>query len=185
MEYYAQSKMQFEAEYFAKGAAQVEEVQWRHWPDSAALFLGNFPGAVRCAPLGLLGRSSTEGPLLPLIEGEEQGREKGEVSRARVLCQKATQAVVGLAIWDWDPLWPSTCVVEVYCHSGFWGEGGALLGALPLPEAERYVAYSDADCLEKGEVLRAAGFRQTAQHARRAALDQARTRLVDINVWER
>lgn len=185
MEYYAQSKAQFEAEYFAKDAVQVEEVQWCHWPASAALFLGNFPGAVRCAPLGLLGRSSTEGPFLDLIQEEERRREKGESARARVLCQTTTQAVVGLAIWDWDPLWPSTCAVEVYCHPDFWAEGGELLGALPLPEAERYVAYSDTDCLEKGEVLRDAGFRQTAQHARRVAIDRACTRLVDVRVWER
>lgn len=185
MEYYVQSKAQFEAEYFARGAVQVEEVQWRHWPASAALFLGDFPGAVRCAPLKLLGRSSTEGPFLDLIQGEEQRREKGELSRAQVLCQTASQAVVGLAAWDWDPLWPSTCVVEVYCHPSFWEEGWGLLGALPLPEAERYMAYSDTDCLEKGEVLRAAGFRPVGRHARRVALDRVRTRLVDVNVWER
>ncbi|MBI2504790.1 MAG: GNAT family N-acetyltransferase, partial [Candidatus Latescibacteria bacterium] len=51
MEYYSQTRAEFEEEYFAKGAVQVEEVQWRHWPASAALFLGEFPGAVRCAPL--------------------------------------------------------------------------------------------------------------------------------------
>jgi hypothetical protein len=185
MEYYAQGKAQFEAEYFAAGPAQIQEVAWPHWPASAALFLGDFSGAVRCAPLRLLGRSSTEGPFLDLIQGEEERREKGELSRARVLCQASIQAVVGLAIWDWDPLWPSTGVVDVYCHPDFWEEGGALLGALPLPEAERYVAYSDADCLEKGEVLRSAGFRPVARHARRAALDRARTRWVDVSVWEK
>lgn len=185
MEYYAQNKAQFEAGFFARGVVQVEEVQWRHWPASAALFLGDSPGAVRCAPLKLLGRSSTEGPFLDLIQGEARCREKGELSRARVLCQTATQAVVGLATWDWDPLWPSTCVVEVYCHPDFWEEGGDLLAALPLPEAERYVAYSDTGCLEKGEVLHEAGFRPVGRHARRVALDRARTRLVDVSVWER
>ncbi len=185
MEYYAQRKAQFEAQYFARGAVGIEEVQWRHWPASAALFLGDFPGAVRCAPLELLGRASTEGPFLDLIEGEEQRREKGEPARARVLCQRATQAVVGLAVWGWDPLWPSTCVVEVYCHPAFWQEGGELLAALPLPEAERYVAYSDGDCPQKGEVLQITGFKQMARHARRVAPDRARTRLVDVVVWEK
>lgn len=185
MEYYAQGKAQFEAEYFARGVVKVEEVNWRHWPASAALFLGDFPGAVRCAPLRLLGRSSTEGPFLHLIEAEELRRERGESLRARVLCLASTEAVVGLAMWDWDPLWPSTCVVEVYCHPDFWEEGGALLAALPLPEAERYTAYSDTDGLEKGEVLRAAGFRPVGRHVRRVALDRARTRLVDVSVWER
>jgi hypothetical protein len=185
MDYYAQDKGQFEAEYFAQGPVQVEEVQWQHWPASAALFLGDFPGAVRCAPLRLLGRSSTEGPFLDLIQGEERRREKGELARARALCQTNSHAVVGLAIWDWDPLWPSTCVVDLYCHPHFWGEGGALLGALTLPEAERYAAYSDADCPAKGEVLCGAGFRPVGRHARRAALDRARTRLVDVEVWEK
>ena len=185
MEYYAQGKSQFEAEYFVKGGVQVEEVQWRHWPASGALFLGDFPGAVRCAPLKLLGRSSTEGPFLRLIQEEEQRREKGESARARVLCQTVSQAVVGFTMWDWDPLWPSTCVVEVYCHPDFWDKGRELLGELALPRAERYVAYSDAECLEKGEVLRTVGFRSVGRHARRVATDRARTRLVDVTVWER
>ena len=185
MDYYTQGKAQFEAEYFARAQVQVEEIQWHHWPASAALFLGDFPGVVRCAPLKLLGRSSTEGPFLSLIQEEEQRREKGEVSHARVLCQAVSKAVVGLAAWEWDPLWPSTCVVEVYCHPHFWGKGGELLGELALPQAERYVAYSDAECLEKGEVLRTVGFRPVGMHARRVALDRARTRLVDVEVWER
>ena len=120
-----------------------------------------------------------------LIEAEEQRREQGQPRRARVWCQTLTQAVVGLAMWDWDPLWPSTCVVDVYCHPEFWKEGWSLLGALPLPVAERHVAYSDEGCPQKGEALRLAGFRQTVRHSERVAVDRARTRLVDVSVWEK
>jgi len=185
MEYYAGEKAQFEAEYFARGPVEIQDVSWIHWPSSAALFLGDFPGAVRCAPLRLFSRASTEGPFLPLVRGEEQRGEKGEKPRARVLFQTTSQAVVGLSIWDWDPLWPATCLVDVYCHPDFWEEGRALLADLALPQAERYVAYSDPGCLEKGEVLRAAGFRPAGRHPRRVALDRARTRLADVSVWER
>lgn len=185
MEYYAGSKEEFEAEYFGAGPVEIQDVDWRHWPASAALFLGDFPGAVRCAPLKLLARASTEGAFLHLIRGEQQLYAKGEKPRARVLFQTASQAVVGLSLWDWDPLWPSTCLVEVYCHPSFWEEGGALLADLTLPQAERYVAYSDPQCLEKGEVLAAAGFRAAGRHPRRVALDRARTRLVDVSVWEK
>ena len=185
MEYYTRSRAQFEGEYFASGVVRSEEVQWRHWPASAALFLGSFPGAVRCASLRLFGRSSTEGPFLHLIQEKEQRREQGVPARARVLCQAATGAVVGLAMWDWDPLWPSTCLVDVYCHPGFWEHGWALLGELALPTAERCVAYNDQGCRSKGHMLLAAGFRPVALHHRRVAPDRARTSLVDVEVWEK
>ena len=60
MAYYSQSQQEFEAAYFAPGQVEVQPLAWRHWPASVALFLGNFAGLVRCAPLQLIGRSSTK-----------------------------------------------------------------------------------------------------------------------------
>lgn len=185
MEYYSRGKAEFLEEYFAKGVVHEDEVRWRHWPASAPLFTGEQPGAVRCAPLGLLGRASTEGPLLELVEAEEGRRDGGQPRRARLLSRTASQAVVAMACWEWDPLWPSTCVVDLYSHPDFWEDSFALLPALNLPQAERCIAYSDPDCPAKDHALALAGFRSSATLGRRVAADRARTRLVDVRVWER
>ena len=58
----------FETDYFAAGPTTIEPLQWRHWPSAPALFTADIPGIVRCAPLGLFGRNSSEGALLPAIQ---------------------------------------------------------------------------------------------------------------------
>ena len=184
MEYYAGSQAEFAAEYFAAGAARIEAVGWQHWPASAALFLGDFPGVVRCAPLGLFGRNSTEGLFLGLIRGEIDHRQEGEAPRARVLVQPDTGAVLGLALWAWDGLWPKTALVDLYCHPAWWVRGGELLESLELPQCERCLAYTDEGAQEKKSILSAAGFRQTGRYPRRVAADRARRQLVDIVSWE-
>lgn len=184
MEYYAASKGEFEAAYFAQGSTQIEEVQWKHWLSSAALFLGDWSGVVRCAPLGMLGRKSTESPFLGLIQAEQARREEGEEVRTKVLFQTESGAAVGVAMWAWDPLWPETCLVDVFCHPDHWGEGGDLLDSLVLPQAERYVAYGDVGGAAKGEILEAAGFIQTGLHEKRVAVDRGRTQWADVTVWE-
>ena len=88
-------------------------------------------------------------------------------------------------MWSWDPLWLETCLVDVYCHPHFWEEAGKLLERLPLPEAERYVAYGDTGCEAKQGVLAAAGFGLTGVHEKRVAADRERTRFLDVAVWER
>jgi GNAT superfamily N-acetyltransferase len=185
MAWYTGSWEAFEAEYFAAGASEIQEADWPHWPASAALFIGNFPGVVRCAPLGLFGRISTEGALLTLIQAEEGRRAGGESPRAKALVQTESGAQVGLAIWEWDPLWPETCLVDLYCHPRFWNRGSELLAALELPKAERYLAYTDPGCQEKGRELLAAGFRATARHQRRVAVDAARAGWADVVAWEK
>jgi len=185
MEYYTTSKGEFESEYFARGPTAIEDVQWKHWPASGALFLGDWPGVVRCVSSGLLARKSTEHPFLQLIYAEEKRRESGENLRTRVLFQQESNAVVGLALWDWDSLWPETCMVDIFCHPHYWREAGLLLDSLALPAAERFVAYADDGCGEKGEVLEAAGFRQTGRYEKRVAVDRARTDFVDVAVWEK
>ena len=185
MAYFASSPDAFEADYFAGGAIAIQEVSWKHWPASAPLFTGDFPGVVRCAPLRLFGRNSTEGPFLDLIHDEGERRENDQAPRVRVLVQQRSRAVVGLAMWDWDPLWPETCLVDVYCHPHYWGEAPALLESLALPEAERFLAYADTTGPEKQQNLKAAGYRQTGQYPGRVAVDHDRTQFADVTVWER
>ena len=183
MAYYTTAKDRFEAAYFARGPMQIEAVGWTHWPSSGALFLGEFPGAVRCAPVRLFGRSSTEGALVRVIRDQKQRREKGEPPRALALVQKESTAVVGLAMWDWHPLWPEACLVDVYCHPDYWEQAGDLLAALALPDADRCLAYADADFAAKREVLTAAGFRVVATLPSLVAAAKAKTCLVDVTVF--
>jgi hypothetical protein len=103
-----------------------------------------------------------------------------------VLQQMETTAVAGLTLWDWHPLWPDTCVVDVYCHPDYWEQAGPLLQALALPQgADRYVAYADAGDGFKAGVLQEAGFRETVVLKDRVARDTARTGWVDVAVYER
>ncbi len=185
MAYYAAGERAFYEGYFSAGNTEVRDVQWCDWPASAALFFGDFPMAVRCVALGLLGRASTEGAFLQLLQQGEQHEQKGESSRAKVLVCADTGAVAGLAMWSWDPLWPQTCLLDGYCHPQHAAEMERLLAALVLPDAERYVAYSDAGIEHKGSALTTLGFQRTGIHARRAAVERKRRTLVDVEVWEK
>lgn len=175
----------FERDYFARAATATEPAGWQHWPAATALFLGDFPGAVRCAPLGMFGRRSNEESFLHLIRAEEARQSEGERPRALALVQQVSAAVVGFAAWDWDPLWPETCLLDVYCHPHFWDLAGDLLDGLSLPEAERCVAYADTTCPDKEEALESAGFSRTGWCERRVATDFARTGFADVTAWER
>lgn len=181
MDYYAFSRAEFESWYFAEGAVEVQTLNWRHWPASPALFLGDYPGVVRCAPLKLVGRHSTEGRLSGLLRELSEGK----AARAVALVQLETTAVVGMAVWGWDSLWRDVCVVDVYCHPVYWGRADELLRALNLPEAERYVAYVDATCGEKEGVLVRAGFRPCASLPGWAPADVANTGRVDVQLYEK
>jgi len=195
MAYYAHSQAEFEAAYFAQGETEIQALAWSHWPASPALFMGDFPGLVRCVPLRLLGRQTPEGALLSLLHqekrraqetpDEEAGVSQKRPSRAMVLQNKATTAVVGLAVWDWHPFWPDTCLVDVYCHPDYWAQAGPLLTSLDLPKANRYIAYSDVQSPEKDQVLLQAGFRQTATLAGRFPEAVAKTTLLDVILFEK
>ncbi len=185
MSYTVAPEDEFLGQYLAPGAAQVQPLDWPHWPASAPLFMGAFAGVIRCAPLRLFGRGSTEGALLPVLRSEHQRRSDGQAPATVALVLPATGAVAGLAAWVWDPLWPDTTLVDLYCHPDWWHRGEELLAALELPSAGRCLAYSDPDCPNKGQVLLASGFRQTAQARRRLAADRAGTRMTDVFTWER
>ena len=179
------TKEEFETRYFAPASTTIKPVAWRHWPASCPLFIGAYPGAVRCAPLRLFGRMSAEGPLLPVVRGEESRRQTGEPPRSFVLESQTTDAVVGLAAWDWHPLWPHICLVDVFCHPDFWQEAPALLASLSLPDADRHIAYADPECSAKAEVLRTGGFRHTATLPERLPVDRIKTRFTDVLVFEK
>lgn len=185
MSFLVDSGEAFEGWYFGAGSVEVQGLDWVHWPASAPLFLGDFPGVVRCAPLGLFGKSSTEGAFLPLIRDEQRRRKASEPARVQTLVLPHTGAVIGAAVWDWDRLWPHACLVDLYCHPSCWRQGAEALTALELPAAERYLAYSDPGCPDKGRVFLQAGFRQVAVHRRRVAGNLARTAWVDVLAWER
>lgn len=182
MGYYVTSQAEFEEAFFAPAATEVQPVAWRHWAPSSFLFAGDFPGVVRSAPLKLIGRGLTEGPLLPLLREADEG---ATPPRGMVLQNRATKAVVGLAAWGWHPIWPETCLLDVYCHPNYWEQAGALLAALELPAARRYVAYGDAACPAKHHLLRAAGFEQTNTLSQWVSADAARSSFVDVLQFER
>ena len=185
MDYHTTSRDAFEAGYFAKGPAEAAALDWRDWPASTALFTGGFPGVTRCAGMRIFGRQSTESPLLPFIRDACTRREDGRNARVQVMRQRETAAVTGLAMWSSDSLWPRSCVVDVYCHPHFWDRSQDLLGALSLPDAERYLAYCDAGFEPKAEALSRAGFRPSVTYGRRVARDCARTGYVDVTAWEK
>lgn len=153
----------FEASYFGlKQAADrqplsatIQALEWRHWPTACPLFFSDCPGFVRAASLGLLGRSTPEGPLLPLLNRAETNPE--QAPRVMVL-ELDNGAVAGLAAWEMHPVWPDTCIIDLYCHEHYWSQGGDLLNSLTLPAASRYIAYNDPTCPPKSEVLTKAGF---------------------------
>jgi hypothetical protein len=185
MDWYATSRKEFEAAYLKKGPTDIQPVRWTHWPSSLALFMGDYPGVVRCVPLKLIGRQSPQAPFLPLLREEERRQAAGEAPRALVLHNEETTAVVGLTAWDWHPLWDDTCVVDVYCHPHYWDGARNLLASLALPEADRYLAYSDVGCQEKNAVLVEAGFRQTAVFTRRVPSTRAKTAFLDVALFEK
>ncbi|MDH3691241.1 MAG: GNAT family N-acetyltransferase [Gammaproteobacteria bacterium] len=162
MQYLSLPADEFEHEYFVRSETTIEPLGWRHWPTAPPLFMGDFPGRVRCAPLGLVGRQSTEHPLLTEIHNAQCG-DNTKHPRVMVLRNQTTEAIVGLAAWGWFPRHRSSCLLDVYCHSNYWDEAENLLASLPLPKAERYLCYADSSCEQKESCLLAHGFRRSAR----------------------
>ena len=184
MAYLAGSRETFATEYFRTDEAEVKQLNWSHWPASTALYLWDFPGVVRYAGAGLIGRQSTEASFLHLLNRAERYAKKERPAPALVL-QSASTAVLGCAMWNWDPIWPDTCLVDVYCHPACWRQAGDLLGSLALPEAESYVAYADLSCPEQGETLMKAGFNPVGLLEKRAPVAKASAERADVCLFER
>ncbi len=189
MAYYAQSQTAFEQHYFTPPVnpadTVIEPIQWHHWPASAALFLGDFPGVVRCAPMQLFGRASSEGGVLTLLLEEEQRRQRGQAPATVVLQNRVSGAIVGLATYQWHPIWPATYLLDIYCHPAYEGQTPALLEALALPTDQRVVAYADGDQPFKQALLEQAGFQTVAQLPSWLAADKVDSRRVDVSMLVR
>lgn len=185
MNYYSQSQAAFEATYFAPAKGEIQALNWRHWPTSAALFLGDFPGLVRCSALGLIGRESTESAFLPALVDAEQRQKDGQPPAVLALCNPDTQAVVGVSAWSWHPLWHDTCLVDCYCHPNYWGQAAALLSALQLPTARQTIAYIDAGNATKATLFEKAGFTPVATLPNWLATGSDKTSRVDVTVVRR
>jgi GNAT superfamily N-acetyltransferase len=177
MEYYAASAASFLEGWFALGHVEVRAASWKDWPTSAPLFTGEFPGSVRCAPLGLFGRDSTESGWLHLLHDEGL--------QGSVLVRPESGAIVGAAVAGDHPLWPNSGLIDVYCHPDFWDRAGQMMGSLDLPQRDRWLAASDEDCPQKEVVLAEAGFTATGGAARRVSVDICNTRQAGVKEWER
>jgi hypothetical protein len=185
MAFYASGREAFYDAYFAEGPVEIEGLGWSHWPASPALFLGDSPGVVRCTPLRLFGRCSTEGPLLPFLREERRRRDAREAHCARVLRHRGTAAVVGLAVCTPDPVWPRTSVVDVYCHPDFWALAERLLRTLDLVDEDRYLAYCDSGWADKEEALAGLGFRPTARLPKLVSGELDGRSPLDVTIWQR
>lgn len=185
MDWYAQSRRSFERDYFEECIPQVQPIDWTHWSTSAPLLIGDYPGLVRCAPLGVIGRILPEGPLLPLILDNAQRAETNQPPRGCALVNPETAAVLGIAAWAADPIWPDTYLVDAYCHPSFWDRSRDLLGALDLPDNARQLAYAESNCPGKLDLLESAGFKHTVTLPIRVAADTARTKWTDVLVYEK
>lgn len=182
MTWTAQPKAVFEAEYFAPEDSFIESLDWPHWPASPALFLADVPGLVRCAPLRILGRQSTEGTLLPVLQYH---RTHSDDPAQALALRSATGAVVGLAVWGKDAFWPHTVCVDVFCHPNFWHRGLELLNELRPHGADRFIAYTDSTCPEKREILQHSGFRPIAELPNWLAVDELGSSKVDVTMFEK
>ena len=149
----------FPEKYFSTGETSLHPLDWRHYPTSAALFMAQLPGVVRCLPQGLLGQSNSEGSMLKVLEEMQ----KESPSCGGFALQKSNGAVVGMAMWKKHDIWPETALVDVWCHPHFWAEANDLL-KVTLQQAlySKCLAYNDSSCPDKAKVLLAAGFNQVA-----------------------
>ena len=161
MELYRQPRAEFERSWFGATNAIVEPLDWPHWPAAAALCLGDFGDVVRLAAVKLIGRRSSEEPLLPLIREARQRRAAGAPSMAVVLRDAAGPAVLGLACRQPHPLWPDAEILDVFCHPQWWTRADELIEAVSRKGACRTIAYADANQTGKRVVLERAGFRET------------------------
>ena len=184
MHLYADSEDQFNDQYFAPGEMQIQPFGWPHWPASAPLCAGPWPGVVRCAGQHIVGRVSSENTLLPLVISNVARVAAGDAPKAVALVRPETGAVTGFACFTSHPLWPTTTVVDVYCHPSHWRRADDLLDSLSPPSG-RHVAYADSTCPAKAAALEAAGFTPTAALPSRVQQSVQGAARLDVVVYER
>lgn len=165
-------------------APEITIFGWRDWVTATPLLMGDFPGMVRCAPWGMIGRHSPEGYLLePLLDAERNGY---VTSNARLLAARHPEhgTVVGLAGWHWHPLWPGSCLVDLYCHPTYWAIGETLLATLTLPKADRILAYVDNGSRDKVDLLMAQGFHPITTLPNFVARNARKSSFSDVTVLQ-
>lgn len=148
----------WEEDYFA-GGGKIVPLAWRHWPAACPLLVGDGPGTVRIASIGILGRATPEEGFLPLLRNREADPNG---TPNMMIYELSTGAVAGLAAWGFHPIWPSTLIVDLYCHEKYWPHGGEILHELELPPSRQLIAYSDPTVPAKNKILLDAGFSQMA-----------------------
>lgn len=185
MEWYADDKGAFDSAYYQQGPVQVQPVDWVHWPTTAPLFCGGWTGVVRCSPAGVVGRMSSESPVLNLVLANIEAREARLPATSVALVRENTARVMGIAAWSPDKVWPATNLVDVYCHPEFWPHAGKLLKALQPPRGQRQIAYADARGQGKQEALEASGFRKCGTLPLKIASDKSQSGWTDVVVYEK
>ena len=185
MYYHTTSADEFNEQYFASAATEIQPMGWPHWPASAPLFTGPWPGVVRCAACQLLGLKSSEVPFSPLVIDNTARCKADEPPCAAVLVNPDTDAVLGFACFANHPLWPSWILIDVYCHPAHWPSAGDLLEALQPPSADRQIAYTDPTCPARQDALQATGFKPTITLTDRVRKDAAGKASLDVIVYER
>ena len=188
MAYYTDSADAFSQAFFPPlppaSTLAATRLTWQDWVMVAPLLLGDFRGLIRCAARGLIGRRSPEGPLLEALLDEERLAAAGEGPMTAVLRHPTTAAVVGIAAWQWDNLWPDTCLVDIYCHPDYWAHGDQLLDAINLPPADRVIAYVDTSDRAKVDLLMARNFHPIATLPNFVARDVAKSAMRDVTVMQ-
>lgn len=180
MTYYPNSQQTFEKEFLTSGPVTIQRLGPKHYPVAPILFLNTCPGAVRLTTARMLGRASSEGPFIPLLKSEMERQAENQPPKTAVLLQQETEAVVGCATTAPDPLWPNTCVVDLFCLPNFWQHATDLLNFIHWPTANQYVAYCDVGWSEKETALQEAGFKMSATLPQWLTKNNEKT---DVNMW--
>jgi GNAT superfamily N-acetyltransferase len=183
MTYYAKNQRAFESQFLTTGPTTIERLAPKHYPVAPILFLNQCAGLTRMTTAKLFGRGSTEGPFIPLLRNELERKAENLPPRTAMLIQQKTEAVVGYATTDRDPIWPNTCIVDVFCLPNFWSQAPALLNVIHWPNADRYIAYCDVGWKEKEEALQNAGFQICATLPKWLAKGHTSNEQIDVNMW--
>lgn len=183
MVYYPKGQQTFESEFLATGPTIIEPFAPKHYPVAPILFLNECPGTIRSISPRLFGRVSTEGSFISLMRTTLERQADNQPPQAAHLVQQETEATVGYVATNHDPLWPNTCVVDLFCLPNFWNQANALLKSIHWPTADRYIAYCDAAWTQKEEALSAAGFQICTTLPQWVSKEYGSTEKTDVNIW--
>ena len=165
----------------ARSEPFIENLGWVHWPACPVLFGSVNPGIVRCAPLRLFGRKTSEGELLPVIHRQALGLPGATVKVLRL----SNHAVAGLAAAGEDPLAPDATCVDVFGHPVWTDPLHDLFARIIAPVSGRCTAYADPAQTGKIALLQRHGFHQAAHWPERLAAAAAAQTRSDLLMFER